>query len=95
LPVDPVTATFATIVPGTRIPARTLGSVERAAERIVISVPVPVPLSTEAPAVALTIPPYATTAPTLPPRPRQSTPTALPTTYNPDDDASAVPAATR
>ena len=92
LPVAPVTSVVTGIVPATLIPVTTLGSIERTPERVVIRVPVPVPLSTEAPNAAFTFAPYATTAPLGPVRPRNAKPTPLPTTFNPDGDPSAEPA---
>jgi hypothetical protein len=85
LPVTPLMRIVSTIVPGTVIPATTQGSVERAGDRIVIRVPVPMALSTAAPAAAYTAYPAVTPAPIIPGARRGSTPTPLPTTFNPPE----------
>jgi hypothetical protein len=94
LPVAPLAGAVSTLAAGTVIPAQTLGIVERVTDRIVISVPVPVPLSTDPPNSAYRALPAKTTAPLLPPR-RSASPTPLPTTFNPPDaaapEASASP----
>jgi hypothetical protein len=65
LPVAPLAGTVSAVTAGTVIPAQTLGIVERAADRIVISVPVPVPLASDPPNFPYRAVPAKTTAPLL------------------------------
>lgn len=93
LPIAPLTPTVSEFVPGTVVSAVTQGSIERMGDRIVIRVPVPMPLSTLAPNPAYTAYPAVTPAPIVPGPRRGATPTPLPTTFNPPaaNDASAAP----
>jgi len=85
LPVAPLVSVVDAVTVGTLIPVQTLGSVERANDRIVIHVPVPVPLPSEHPYAPFVPPPPKTPAPFLPPPRRGATPTPLPTTFNPPE----------
>ena len=87
LPLTPVTTTLSAVTAGMTIAAATLGSIDRMQDRIVIRVPVPVPLSSAAPASAYTALPALTPAPLLPVPRRGAKPTPLPTTFNPPDPA--------
>jgi hypothetical protein len=94
LPVAPLTPIVSAVSAGTVIPAETLGTVERDADRTVIRVPVPVPLSSDVPYA-----PFRPAAPKSPeplrsPRPRGATPTPLPTTFNPPDSPAPEPTGT-
>ncbi len=73
LPVAPLTASVTGITAGSAIPAQTMGSVERTGGRVVIHVPVPVPLPSDALNAAFTPFPARTVEPLLP-RPRRSAP---------------------
>ena len=89
LPLSAVTPGVPAVTAGMLIPATTAGSVERTADRIVISVPAPVPLSTNPPNAAYS-PFPALTPPPLRPVPRRgATPTPLPTTFNPPADTAS------
>jgi hypothetical protein len=72
LPLTPVTPGVSGVTAGMLIPALTSGSVERTADRVVISVPVPVPLSTNPPNAAYSPIPILTPLP-LRPVPRRGT----------------------
>jgi hypothetical protein len=92
LPLEPVIPGLAAVTAGMTIAATTAGSVTRTPERVVISVPVPVPLSTNVPNAAYSPIPALTPPPIRPPARRGATPTPVPTTFNPDD--APAPAAT-
>jgi hypothetical protein len=85
LPVVPLASVVSTVVPGTVIAAATQGSIERAGDRVVIRVPAPMALSTAAPIGAYTAYPAVTPAPIVPGARRGTTPTPLPTTFNPPE----------
>lgn len=89
LPLTPVTPGVTTVTAGMPIAALTNGSVERIADRVVISVPVPVPLSSNPPNAAYSPIPMLTPLPLRPVPPRGASPTPLPTTFNPPDDAAS------
>jgi hypothetical protein len=87
LPLTPVTPGVSAVTAGMTISALTNGSVERIADRVVISVPVPGPLSTNPPNAAYSPIPVLTPRPLRPVPRRGASPTPLPTTFNPPDDA--------
>ena len=87
VPLTPVHANATAVTTGMTIGAATLGSIGREQDRVVIRVPVPVPLSSAAPSSAYTAYPALTPAPLLPVPRRGSKPTPLPTTFNPPDPA--------
>jgi hypothetical protein len=95
LPVVPLDPVLAAVSPGTVIAAQTAGSVEHTGGRTVISVPPPVPLSSDAPHAFFRAAPPKVPVPLLPRPKRGATPTPLPTTFNPPEpspDASSEPA---
>lgn len=99
LPLIPVTRVVPSITYGMTITAATLGAIERMGDRVVIAVPVPVPLSSSAPSSAYKALPAVTPGPVIAVPRRGATPTPLPTTFNPpepsetpSDAASGSPA---
>jgi hypothetical protein len=89
LPLTPIDVNLSAVTPGMTIAASTLGSIERAQDRIVIRVPVPAQLSSAAPISAFTALPALTPAPLLPVPRRGASPTPLPTTFNPPEPSDA------
>lgn len=98
LPVSPEHAMVQSIIVGTEIPSRTMGSVDRVGQRLVIRVPLPFSLSNDAPNAFYT--PVAARTPTgrfASPRARRATPSPSPAASGspgaPGSSSPATPAA--